>query len=91
MNEKLNKDLLEIALKRNELNRLSYNSPEYDAVEEELHSLEDESDDNHGKYLEKVLTEVYKKVSSHTEIMLPIAYIAKKYNVLHEEGFRTFS
>ena len=88
MNENLNKDLLEIALKRNELARLSYNSPEYDTVEEELHSLEDEFDDNYGKYLEKVLTDIYKKLSSPTEIMLPIAYIAKKYNILHEEGSR---
>ena len=88
MNEKLNKDLVEIALKRNELTRLSYNSPEYDEVEEELHSLEDEFDDIHGKYLEKALLDVYKRVSIHTEIMLPIAYIAKKYNILHKEGSR---
>ena len=81
MHENLNKDLLEIVLKRNELSRLSYNSPEYDIVEEELHDLEDNFDENHGKFLEEVLSSIYKKISPKSDVMVPIAYIAKKYKI----------
>ncbi len=86
MNDQLNKDLLSIALKRNELSRLSYNSPEYDAVEEELHDLEDNFDEVHGKFMHEVLAEVYRKISSKNEVMVSIAYIAKKYNIVSEEN-----
>ncbi len=85
MNEKLNQDLREIALKRNELNRLSYNSPEYDTVEEELHDLEDEFTIEHGDYLEDILTSIYRKIPSENEVMIPVAYIAKKYNIIPAE------
>ncbi len=85
MNSQLNNDLIAIALKRNELGRLSYASPEYDSVEEELHEMEDSFDEIHGKYLHEVFAGVYSKISSENEIMLCIAYIAKKYNIVQDE------
>jgi hypothetical protein len=85
MNEKLNNDLIQIALKRNELNRLQYNCPEYDSVEDELHEMEDQFNQDHGKTLEDAIASVHNILCPDTEVMLPIAYIAKKYLVTPDE------
>ena len=71
----------EIALRRNELKKLDYNNPKYDDLEEELHELEDELLDSHGEYLEGVLQEIHDKYCPDTDILLPIAYLAKTYTI----------
>ena len=71
----------EIALRRNELIELDYNDPKYDDLEEELHDLEDELLDEHGAYLEGILQEVHDKYCPDTDILLPIAYLAKAYAI----------
>ncbi len=86
MNSKLNDDLVRIVLKRNELNRLNYDNPEYDQVEEELHDMEDIFVNIHGKFLESVLSKVHLQICPDTEVMLPIAYVAKKYAVIQEKS-----
>jgi hypothetical protein len=82
MNSKLNRDLIGVVLKRNELSRLNYSNPEYDIVEEELHMMEDDFINDHGKFLENALVSIHKNICPDTEVMIPIAYIAKKYKVL---------
>lgn len=79
--EKMNDDLVNLVLKKNELYRLDYNNPEYDTVEEELHALEDEFLKIHGKELEEVFKHIHDEFCPENEVLLPIAYLANKYKV----------
>ena len=79
--EKLNEDLAEIVDLRNELETLSYSDDSYDDVEDQLHELEDEFNEDFGSYLEKVLLEAHKEVSTTADILLPTAYLSKSYEV----------
>jgi hypothetical protein len=79
--EKLNDDLVNLVLKKNELSRLDYSNPEYDTVEEELHDLEDEFLRVHGKELEDVFKSIHEEFCPENEVLLPIAYLANKYKV----------
>jgi len=79
--EKLNDDLVNLVLKKNELYRLDYSNPEYDTVEEELHDLEDEFLRVHGKELEDVFKSIHEEFCPENEVLLPIAYLANKYKV----------
>ena len=84
--EKLNDDLVNLVLKKNELNRLDYSNPEYDTVEEELHELEDEFLKVHGKEMEEVFKTIHEEFCPDNEVLLPIAYLAKKYKVKKSSG-----
>lgn len=77
----LDKALQEIAKKRNELNKLGYDNPAYDDLEEQLHDLEDGFQEKFGKELEKVLQEVHDKYCPDNEVLYPVAYLAKAYQV----------
>ena len=79
--EKLNDDLVNLVLKKNELNRLDYSNPEYDTVEEELHDLEDEFLKVHGKEMEEIFKAIHDEFCPTNEVLLPIAYLANKYKV----------
>jgi hypothetical protein len=83
----LDQAVQEIALKRNELKKIDYNNPQYDDLEEVLHDLEDEFLDNYGDEMEKVLQEVHDKLCPDTDILLPIAYMAKAYTVTDKNEF----
>lgn len=84
--DKLNDDLVNLVLKKNELNRLDYSNPEYDTVEEELHDLEDEFLKVHGKEMEEVFKTIHEEFCPDNEVLLPIAYLAKKYKVKKGSG-----
>ncbi|MCU0446632.1 MAG: hypothetical protein MUE85_17130 [Microscillaceae bacterium] len=77
--EVINRDLVNITEKRMELGRLMYADQDYDVVEEELHQLEDDFVAHFGKYLEPVLQAIHTQYCPHTEVMSPIAYLAKNY------------
>ncbi|MBS1951178.1 MAG: hypothetical protein OJF59_003079 [Cytophagales bacterium] len=83
----LDKAIQEIAIRRNELKKIDYNNPKYDDLEEELHDLEDALLDKYGDYLEEVLQEVHDKLSPDTDILLPIAYLAKTYSISNSNEF----
>ncbi len=83
----LDKAIQEIAIRRNELKKLNYSDPQYDDLEEKLHDLEDSLIDSHGDYLEEVLQEVHDKYCPDTDILLPIAYLAKTYSVTSKNEF----
>jgi len=74
-----------IAEKRNELSKIDYNNPKYDDLEEQLHDLEDDFQEEFGEYLEEVLQKVHDEISPDTDILFPIAYIAKSYQVSSKE------
>ncbi|MFN8416123.1 MAG: hypothetical protein U0U66_07310 [Cytophagaceae bacterium] len=77
--KQLNKDLEKLVIKKNELNRLTYDDKNYDDVEEELHDMEDDFLDNYGDDLEAVLDKVHEKIGADNDVLLPIAYIGSYY------------
>lgn len=79
--ESLNLSLSKIAEKKNALSAISYSDEEYDKIEEELHELEDEMMDKFGTYLEEAINDVHDEYCPDTEVLSPIAYLAKKYDV----------
>ena len=77
----LDKAIQEIATKRNELNKLNYDNPVYDDLEEQLHDMEDSFQEKFGKDMEKVLQEVHDKYCPDNDVLHPVAYLAKSYTV----------
>jgi hypothetical protein len=89
--KELDNAIQEIAIRRNELKKLDYNNPKYDDLEEQLHDLEDSLIDDHGDYLEGVLQEIHDKYCPDTDILLPIAYLAKTYSISASNEFSVAS
>ncbi len=79
--KELDKAIQEIAVRRNELSKIDYSNPKYDDLEEELHDLEDSLQVKYGEYLEEVLQDVHDKYCPDTDVLYPIAYLAKSYNI----------
>ena len=76
---KLNDELCELVSRRNLLAAIDYNDEAYDQVEEDLHDFEDDFLKEYDEYLEDVLQQVHNKYCPDNDVLLPIAYIAKKY------------
>src|SRR5690606_4145061 len=79
---KLDRNLSKIVEKRISLSKITYADPEYDDIEEELHDLEDELNDEFGDVLEAELEKIYDKLSSDGDVLLPSAYLANNYSPL---------
>jgi hypothetical protein len=77
----LDNAIQEIVQRRIELAKIDYSNPKYDELEEQLHDLEDNLQDKYGEYLETALQEVHDKYSPDTDVLYPIAYLAKTYIV----------
>lgn len=77
----LDKALQEIIKNRMELSKLDYNNPKYDDLEEKLHDLEDNFQDTFGEELENALQEIHDEYCPDSDVLVPIAYIAKQYSV----------
>jgi hypothetical protein len=71
----LNTALQEIINCRTELSKIDYSNPSYDDLEEKLHDLEDDFQDEYGDFLEKALQVVHDKYCPDNDVLLPIAYI----------------
>lgn len=89
--ETLDQSLIAIVKKKNELSQLTYQDPQYDQVEEELHDLEDAWMDTYGEEMEEVIQEVHDRICPDTDVLLPIAYLAKSYvPVEDDKGAETY-
>jgi len=77
--KKFNADLIDLAEKRIKLNQLDYADDLYDESEDELHNAEDAFLSEFGDYMEGVLEEVHEAVCADTDVLIPLAYIAKNY------------
>ncbi len=73
--EELNRALVALIEKKAELHKLTYDDARYDDVEEELHDLEDDFNDEYGTFLETALEKVHDELSSDTDVLLPTAYL----------------
>jgi len=71
----LDKALQEIVNSKQELSKLDYNNPKYDDLEEKLHDLEDDFQDEYGEYLEAEIQKVHDKYCPDNDVLLPIAYL----------------
>ena len=79
--KKLDSDLTTLVKKKIALSKLNYADKDYDAIEEELHDLEDDFIENYGEYLEDALAEVHDEFCPDNDVLLPIAYLADEYIV----------
>lgn len=82
----LNQAVLTLVEKREKLNQIDYSNNEYDELEEELHTLEDDFQETYGDYLEDAFHEVHDEFCPDTDVLLPIAYLPKR-PLKTEEGF----
>ena len=71
----LDKALQEIVKKRTELEKIDYNNPKYDDLEDQLHDQEDAFQVKYGEYLEDALQDVHDELCPDNEVLWPIAYI----------------
>jgi hypothetical protein len=77
--DKLDKELSEIVELRIRLSKITYADPDYDDIEEELHDLEDDLNEEFGDVLEGKLEDIYATLVSDNDVLLPSAYLANKY------------
>lgn len=82
----LNKALTALLTKKHELHQLAYSDARYDDVEEELHDLEDDFNEEYGEYLENALEKVHGDLSSDTDVLLPTAYLPAGPQLTTEDG-----
>lgn len=73
--EELNSALVTLIEKKQVLHDMKYDDARYDDVEEELHDLEDDFNEEYGAYLEAALDKVHTDLSSDTDVLLPTAYL----------------
>ena len=85
--KELDRELQEIIKRRMELQKIDYNNPKYDDLEEELHDLEDSFHVKFGDYLEEALQQVHDEHCPDTDVLYPIAYIAKSYVINDKNEF----
>ena len=81
----LDKALTALVEKKNQLAGLDYNDPKYDEAEEQLHDMEDDFQQQFGEYLEDALHVVHDDICPDNDVLLPIAYLADKYNKVGEK------
>lgn len=84
--QSLDKALIALVEKKNQLAELDYDDKTYDVVEEELHDLEDAFIESYGDYLEDILADVHDELCPDNDVLLPTAYLANKYTKKEEHG-----
>ncbi|HMP98944.1 MAG TPA: hypothetical protein PKC24_04125 [Cyclobacteriaceae bacterium] len=75
----IEKSIIQIIEKREQLKQLGYNDPQYDTIEEELHDLEDAFHDEYGDAMEEILQDIHDDLCPESDVLLPIAYLANMY------------
>ena len=73
----LDQALVNIVKKREELGKIDYNNPKYDDLEEELHDLEDDFQEEYGDFLEQALQQVHDEYCPDNDVLMPIGYIGQ--------------
>lgn len=84
--ETLNQLLIAIAETSNKLRFIEYNNPLYDNYEDKLHLLEDQLMESYGGYLEASLVSLYTKFDLDDEILHPLSYIPRQYEIKEKDG-----
>ncbi|MEO7991543.1 MAG: hypothetical protein ABI663_18465 [Chryseolinea sp.] len=71
----LDKALQVIIQKKDALEKVNYSDPTYDDLEEELHDLEDDFQEEYGEYMEEALQNVHDQFCPDNDVLMPIAYL----------------
>ena len=58
---------------------MEYSDENYDDLEEQLHDLEDDFNENYEEILAPELEKIYAKLKSDSDVLLPTAYLANFY------------
>jgi hypothetical protein len=82
----LNTALVALIEKKAELHVLTYDDARYDDVEEALHDLEDDFNDDYGPDLEAALETVHLELKSDTDVLLPTAYLPAALTPTKDDG-----
>ena len=61
------------------LDGMTYEDEKYDDEEEKLHDLEDKLVDEYGEVIEEIMDDVHVDNAIDSDVLSPIAYLAKKY------------
>ena len=77
--EKIDQELTEIVQQRNQLSALEYSEENYDDLQEQVHDLDDDFNENHEEVLAPELEKIYTKLKSDSDVLLPTAYLANHY------------
>ena len=81
---KCNQDLIILIEYRTKLKELSFSDSKYDEIEDVLGDLEDAFNKEYGDELEDVLIDIHDRFCPGVDVLLPTAYLAKKYFVDEE-------
>jgi hypothetical protein len=84
--EKLDQQLTEIVQQRTQLSQLEYSDENYDDLEEQLHDLEDDFNEEYEEVLAPELEKIYAKIKSDTDVLLPTAYLANSYKEMQADA-----
>lgn len=84
--ETLDQLLTEIVQQRNQLSQLEYSDENYDDLEEQLHDLEDDFNEEYEEVLAPELEKIYTKLKSDTDVLLPTAYLANSYKEMQADA-----
>lgn len=88
--QSLDKALIALVEKKNQLSELGYDDKTYDVVEEELHQMEDDFVETYGDFLEDVLADIHDELCPDNDVLLPTAYLANKYIKQEEKNKTTY-
>jgi hypothetical protein len=86
-NTPLNQALYDLVQKKVALSAMDYSDEAYDALEDEIHELEDAFMEAHGEILEDAMSDIHDQFCPKTEVLFPTAYIAKRYEETGEDFF----
>jgi len=73
----LDKALAELTKRKEELSAVDYNNPKYDEMEDALHDLEDDFQEQFGNKLEEILQDIHDEYCSDNDVLMPVAYVGK--------------
>lgn len=75
----INKALVTLVEKKNQLAETPYDNEGYDTIEDALHEIEDDFMDEYGDFLTDVLTDIHDEFCPEEDVLHPTAYIANVY------------
>ncbi len=87
--KKINQQLIELIDLNQQLEKMNYNDPSYDDLEDKIHAIQDDLNQKHGAFFEKIITGIYKQLNSDDEILNFTDYIARTYKKSTETEFGT--
>lgn len=73
----LDRALSELLKRKTELSALDYNNPKYDEMEDALHDMEDDFQEQFGAKLEEILQDIHDEYCSDNDVLMPVAYLGK--------------